>query len=203
MLLIGYLDSPFVRRTAITAAILGVPLERRDLSIFRDFDEFRRIQPMVKVPTLITDDGEALTDSGLIIRYLETKSPTPDALAVDSASQVRDLQCTGAAMVAMEKGAQLIYETSHRPSSTRHPDWIDRLQLQLRAALDEMERHASTAAPWICGDRLAQADISAAVAWGFVTHSVPSHFSGEASPALAGLAERAERLPEFQTCSFK
>ena len=43
MQLIGMLDSPFVRRTAITARFLGIPLEHRSLSVFRDYDEIRAI----------------------------------------------------------------------------------------------------------------------------------------------------------------
>ncbi len=57
MQLIGYVDSPFVRRVAVTARLLGVTLERRELSIFRDFEEFSEINPLVKVATLVCDDG--------------------------------------------------------------------------------------------------------------------------------------------------
>ena len=45
MQLIGYLDSPFVRRVAITMQFLGIDYTPRELSIFRDFDEFRLISP--------------------------------------------------------------------------------------------------------------------------------------------------------------
>lgn len=50
MQLIGYLDSPFVRRVAITLQFLGMEYTHRELSIFRNYDEFRTINPMVKVP---------------------------------------------------------------------------------------------------------------------------------------------------------
>ena len=72
MQLIGYMDSPFVRRVAVTARFLGLDYEHRELSIFREFDEFSEINPMVKVPTLVCDDGQFLVDSGLIIDYLES-----------------------------------------------------------------------------------------------------------------------------------
>ena len=68
MQLIGYLDSPFVRRTAITMRLLGIEYEHRELSIFRNFEEFRQIHPSVKVPTLVTDEGDVLIDSTLIIQ---------------------------------------------------------------------------------------------------------------------------------------
>ena len=61
MLLIGMLDSPYVRRVAISLAVLGLPFEHRSVSVFRQFDEFAQINPIVKAPTLIEDDG---TDAG-------------------------------------------------------------------------------------------------------------------------------------------
>ena len=50
MELIGMLDSPFVRRVAITARFLGIEYEHNPLSIFKNYDEFRKINPLVKVP---------------------------------------------------------------------------------------------------------------------------------------------------------
>ena len=51
MRLIGYMDSPFVRRTALTMQFLDIDYEHQELSIFRNFDEFRLINPLVKVPS--------------------------------------------------------------------------------------------------------------------------------------------------------
>ena len=45
MQLVDYLDSPFVRRVAITMQFLGIDYTHRELSIFRDFDEFCLINP--------------------------------------------------------------------------------------------------------------------------------------------------------------
>lgn len=59
MQLIGHLDSPHVRRIAITMLALGVPVEHRPISVMREIDLFRTINPVVKVPTLVADDGTA------------------------------------------------------------------------------------------------------------------------------------------------
>ena len=71
MQLIGMLDSPFVRRVAVSMRMLGIEYEHNPLSIFRTYDEFRSVNPLVKVPTLVCDDGEMLIDSSLIISHLE------------------------------------------------------------------------------------------------------------------------------------
>ena len=71
MQLIGMLDSPYVRRTAISLRLLGQPFEHRSISVFRQFDAFAAINPVVKAPSLVCDDGEVLMDSGLILDYAE------------------------------------------------------------------------------------------------------------------------------------
>ncbi len=69
--LIGMLDSPYVRRVAIALLRLGLPFEHRPLSLFRHIDEFRKINPLLKAPTFIADDGTVLVRSTLIIDYAD------------------------------------------------------------------------------------------------------------------------------------
>lgn len=71
MQLIGMLDSPYVRRVAISLKLLGIPFSHQPLSVFRNVEEFSHINPLVKVPTLICDNGEMLIDSTLILDYVE------------------------------------------------------------------------------------------------------------------------------------
>ena len=199
MQLIGYMDSPFVRRVAITAQYLGVAYEHRELSIFRDFDEFRTINPLVKVPTLICEDGQTLVDSTLIIDYLESnagRSLMPEA----EPNRTRALNIIGTSMVAMEKVVQLIYETKQRPESAQHQPWIDRLDKQLSGALDLMEASAGDGSSWFFDDDISQADITAAVGWRFGQHVVPERVSANSYPGLATFSARAEALPEFLAC---
>ena len=95
MQLVGMLDSPFVRRAAISLRLLGVPFEHRSVSVFSTFEQFRGINPVVKAPTLVCDDGTVLMDSTLIIDYAEAlsgRSLMPAALA----QRVRALRITAA-----------------------------------------------------------------------------------------------------------
>ena len=140
MELIGMLDSPFVRRVAVTAQFLELSYDHRPLSIFRDYDEFREINPLVKVPTLICDDGEMLVESTLILDYLESiagkgKSLMPGA----GAERTRALRVIGVSLIAMEKIVALIYERKQRPREVQHAPWIERVDQQLRSAIDQLE----------------------------------------------------------------
>ena len=98
MQLIGYMDSPYVRRVGVTAQFLEIPYEHRELSIFRDYDEFRKINPLVKVPTLICDDGQILVDSTLIIDYLESLAGGQRLMPSDEANFIRALNVIGTSL---------------------------------------------------------------------------------------------------------
>jgi glutathione S-transferase len=204
MQLIGYLDSPFVRRVAISMRFLGIEYQHRELSIFRDFEEFRTINPTVKVPTLVLDDGRVLIDSTLIINYLESQLAEHSLMPEDPDDFVAATQHTAIALVAMEKVAQLIYETSHRPGDRQHRPWIERLQQQLEGAVDLMESAVATSVSaghtWLFGEMLTQADISIAVAWRFILHIDSVRLDPGNYPSLSAFSRQAEALPEFQAC---
>ena len=69
--LLGLYDSPYVRRVAIALQLLGLRFEHNPLSVFRTFDQFQSINPVVKAPTLVCDDGGVLMDSTLILEYAQ------------------------------------------------------------------------------------------------------------------------------------
>jgi len=204
MQLIGYMDSPFVRRVAITLEILGLDYQHRELSIFRDFDEFYALNPLVKVPTLLLDDGQVLVDSSLIIDYLETQIVGRSLMPVDPVEYRYALQHIGVALVAMEKVASLIYETSQRPAQMQHQPWIDRLETQLRGAVELMEsaiaKSSAAGHSWLLGEDLCQADITTAVAYRFTQHIERADISPDDYPALREYSARAEKLPAFLAC---
>src|SRR6266849_1703389 len=72
MILIGMLDSPYVRRCAVSLKLMDVAFEHRPLSVFRNFDQFRKVNPVVKAPTLVCGDGTVLMDSTLILGQANT-----------------------------------------------------------------------------------------------------------------------------------
>ena len=46
MQLIGMLDSPYVRRVAISLQLLGLRFEHRPISVFNAFAQFEHINPL-------------------------------------------------------------------------------------------------------------------------------------------------------------
>ncbi len=205
MVLIGMLDSPFVRRVAITMQVLGIDYQHRPLSIFKSFDKFRTVHPLVKIPTLVCDDGEMLVDSTLIIDYLETLAgPEKSLFPRHPPARRAALQQIGEALVGMEKVVQLIYEKTQRPAEVQYEPWINRLEQQLISAAGLMEASVETAVErgndWLSGEELMQADITTAVAWNVIQRETSRTVKPNKHPYLVDYSERAEALPAFKAC---
>ncbi len=202
MKLVGMLDSPFVRRTFITARMLDIPVEHVSLSVFRNFAEFHAINPLVKAPTLVLDDGGVMVDSSQIIDWFERiAAPGRSLLPAVGDDLRRCLQLVGWGLAAAEKSVHRYYETSVRAAATRSPDWIERASGQIRASYALIDRHVGDTA-WLCGSRPTQADVTVAVAWRFTRATSPGLVDDSDYPHLAALASQAEALPAFRAADF-
>jgi glutathione S-transferase len=203
MQLIGMLDSPFVRRVAISLAMYGIPYEHRALSVFRHFDEFSKTNPAVKAPTLVTDDGTTLTDSTLILDYLERMvAPERRLMPEDLGTRAQALHLIGFALAACEKTMHTVYENLLRPEEKRHDPWLERVQRQLHGAYDQLEaalaaHHATKRDAWLIGERMMQPDITVAIAWRFTQYMLPGVVDPARYPTLVAFSARAEALPVF------
>ncbi|TDR48225.1 glutathione S-transferase [Pseudomonas brenneri] len=194
MKLVGMLDSPYVRRVAIALDLYGVDFEQQSLSVFSTFAEFSTINPVVKAPTLVLDDGTVLMDSSLILDYFESLAPTDKKLLPQTAAaRARDLQVIGLALAACDKSVQIYYEHNLRPTEKLHEPWLERVTGQLLAAYGGLEKLLANAP----GQPLNLASLSAAVAWSFSRYAVPSVVKAEDFPNLQRHAQWAEQHPAF------
>ena len=146
MKLIGMLDSPYVRRVAISLQLLKLPFKHASLSVFRNFSEFQNINPVVKVPTLVCDDGTVLMDSSLILEYVASLA-APRSLTPTSSPELQQvLRMTGLALAACEKSVQIVYERNLRPSEKQHTPWLERITGQTQAVFGLIEKELSNSA---------------------------------------------------------
>lgn len=199
MKLIGKLDSPYVRRIAISLTLMDIPFEHLSLSVFRDKAAFAAINPLLKAPTFVTQDGTVLMDSTLILDHLEHGLPSGKRLMPeDQSERTRALSILGLALAAADKSVQLVYETKLRPEESQYEPWAERVTAQARTAFAELEKsYAGLDGEWLPGT-LSQADITTAIAWTFARNEIPNVINAEAHPALIRLAAQAEELPAFQ-----
>jgi glutathione S-transferase len=198
MKLIGMLDSPYVRRVAVSMKLMGLPFEHDPVSVFRHYDRFRAINPVVKAPSFVCDDGTVLMDSTLILDHLESIVPASRRLMpADVAARKEALRLVGLALAACEKGVQLLYERDKRPAEKQHRPWLDRVTEQANAGFAELERAAAKADPWVQGKAFNAADVAVACAWRFAQYYDAAEIPAASYPALVAYSARAEALPEF------
>ncbi len=198
MQLIGMLDSPYVRRVAISLQLLGLRFEHRSLSVFRAFDEFQRVNPVVKAPTLVCDGGTVLMDSTLMLQYAEALAAARSLMPDGVVELERALRRIGLALAACEKSVQIVYERGLRPPEKLHEPWIQRVTGQLVAAFDGLEREYAGSDVAVRSATIQQPELTSAVAWHFVQQMIPEVVAAARYPALSALSAAAEALPEFQ-----
>lgn len=189
------LDSPYVRRVAVSLQLLGVPFEHQSVSVFRTFAKFQQINPVVKAPTLICDDGTVLMDSTLILEYAEALAASRKSLMPATVAERQyALRVIGLALAACEKSVQIIYERQLRPPEKLHEPWVTRVTGQLLAAYEALE--------YVTSETINQAGVSAAVAWHFTQQTLPEVVAAEKYPALMALSSQAEALAEFAAAPY-
>ena len=201
MLLIGMFDSPFVRRVAITMKLLDMPFEHANWSVGRDFDRIREYNPLGRVPTLVTNEGERLMESAAILDYLDERAGPDRALLSRSGPERRQaLNLMAMATGAAEKGVLQVYERVFRPEEKRHQPWVDRCRVQMSGSLAAIDRYLGErgVSQWLIGKRMTQADITAVCVFTFLNDTLRVAADHVMFPSLVTLAARCEALPVFQ-----
>ena len=201
MILIGQYDSPFVRRVGIALRLYGFRFEHRPWSVFGDAEKIRPLNPLVRVPTFVTDDGTVLFDSASMLDYLDHRVPESERLLpMSEPARHKALRIATLATGLAEKAVSLFYEK--RLHETTSKVWEERCREQARGALHLLEtERANAVQPYWFGDRIGHADIAAACALRFVTAAHPDLIDWARAPALKAHSDRCEALPVFQEIS--
>lgn len=196
MILIGQYDSPFTRRVGIALTHYGVAFEHRPWSIIGDADKIRPFNPLLRVPTLVRDDGSVLVETLAILDFVDSLSP-PGTVLLPEEQPRRSavLRICGFASGISDAAVSLFYEI--RLHAEASPMLVERRRGQIRDTLALLEGEAPGDGFWF-GASLTHADIAIAAAIGHLTGSHPALFSREATPRLAAHAVRAEALPAFR-----
>jgi glutathione S-transferase len=196
MQLIGLFDSPYVRRVAVSLHLHGMEFEHVALSVFRDQDEMRAINPLFKVPMLVLDSGEKLIESSFILDYLDAEVTTEKRLVPAAGPARRQiLQQCAIALLGSEKAVQVVYDTQLRPAQFSYEPWVARCTAQMHTAFAMLEAMPLSGVP--SATALTQGDVTAAVVYRFARYRLPSEFPDGRYPQLEKLSAYCEALPAF------
>ncbi len=191
-------DSSYTRRVAIAMALYGIAFEHRAWSVGRDFDRIRQYSPLGRAPTLVLDDGEVLTESAMMLDYLDDLVGPGRALLPARGIPRRDAQrLIALATGAVDKAVLIVLERIFRPVEMHSEAWLSRCRTQVDGALRELDKACAARAShdWLVGEAMTHADIAVAC---FTTHlreSLPLDLA--AFPALRAHVDRCESLDAF------
>ena len=200
MKLLGTTRSPYVRRVAVSLNLMGLDWELDTVAVFDDPESVRRYNPLLRIPTLLLDDGEALIESYAILDALDEmagdKRLTPEA----GKARREVMRVTAMAVGAMDRTIWAVYEPRFRPKEKVEESWIAHNRERALGGLQYLDGLAAEAGDgWLAGDSLSQADISAVCGFSFARFAHPPMKVAEACPALAAFAERCEAMEAFSS----
>jgi glutathione S-transferase len=192
MILVGQYDSPFVRRVAVSLKVLGLPYEHDTRSVFGDFDSMRQTNPLGRIPSLVTDDGTVLIDSGVILDWLDRKvGPARALIPAGGTERDRVLRLVALATGGIEKIGAATYERLVRPSALRWADWIQRCLTQGMGAVEALDREIRLE------DRLDQAQITTGCLLGYIRLNNPGLMPAGRFQVLERLLAKLDATPAF------
>ena len=136
--------SPYVRKVSVTA--LEVGLGDRIESVHTETNDpkngLRDENPLGKVPTLITDDGEALCESPVICEYLDSLGSQTLYPPVGP-ERWRALNLAALADGIMDASLVRLLEVRLRPEDKRSESIMRRQKEKISRALDSLEKQAA------------------------------------------------------------
>lgn len=172
--------SPFARKVIVAARELGLDLALEHVVVtpITQNPVVSAANPLIKVPTLVLDDGEAIYDSRTIVAYLD--SLTERSLAPRAGpGRWRVLTELAAADGLLDAALLARYESFLRPEQFRWDAWYEAQWAKIRLALDQFE-----AAPRRTGDDQTIADIGVACALGYLDLRFPQEGWRKGRPKL-------------------
>jgi len=167
MKLIGSLTSPYVRKVRIVLNekkidhefIVDVPWEA-DSSV-------AALNPLGKVPVLVTDDGMTLFDSAVIVEFLEWA--TPNNRLIPQPNRIRALVRCAEALAGgiCDAGAAILIEKRMHEPEQVSTALIERNLTKIRLAVEKMSKDLGNA-NYFVEDSYSLADIAAGCALQFI-----------------------------------
>lgn len=195
MKLFASLTSPYARKIRILLAEKGLPFELVVDSPWEANTRIPALNPLGKVPVLITDEGEAFFDSPVIAGYLETLGAAPAMLPADALEAVRVRQSEALADGITDAAVAALLE-SRRPDGERSSTEIARQREKIVRGLEALAGRVGTRR-WLHGEAIGLGDVAAAVALAYLDLRHPDIDWRNRHPALQAYAEPLFARPAF------
>jgi glutathione S-transferase len=126
--IVSSVTSPYGRKVRIVTDILGLNdrMKLQHANTVDPNDPLLGINPLGKIPALITEDGQVIYDSRVIIDYLETTYGEGRIIPRDPAARFRQLTLAALAEGINDALLLIAYEKRFREPEQASQVWLDR-----------------------------------------------------------------------------
>src|SRR5690349_8003439 len=121
-------NSPYARKCRVVTLEKGLKdqVEFVQVDPWANPPELLAVNPLGRIPALVTNDGMALCESPVICEYLDTLSPKPKLFPSSADVRVIVLGLAALADGIMDDAVAWVIETMKRPADKQWPVWIKR-----------------------------------------------------------------------------
>jgi glutathione S-transferase len=187
--------SPFARKVMVVAYEQGladrIELVPTPLSPVQGNDELALENPLMKVPSLVTDDGQVLYDSPVICEYLDSMAASRKLFPAAGPARWTALRQQALGDGILDAIILCAYETSARPEDKRWLGWTEGQMKKAHHGLAAAERE-DLSAPLTIGP------ISIGCMLGYLDLRFPNDGWRRRHPKLAGWYESFEKRPAME-----
>ena len=159
--------------------------------------EMQKINPLIRVPSLILETGETLIDSSAIIDHLDEMAGPARALTPAHGPERRKvLQAVVLALGIDGEGGGAVLRAAV-PHRQAHQPRLREAHAVSDPARRSTKLEHDCGAPWFFDDRMTQADITIGCMLGYMKMRVPDVFPADKFPKLHALALHCETKEDF------
>ena len=178
--------SPFVRKVLVLAIETGLEsrIERVPTTVIpvQPNEDLSHQNPLIKLPTLVTDDGQMLFDSRVICEYLDGLHNGSKLFPAAGTARWTALRQQALGDGILDAGVLNRYETAVRPNDKQWGEWSAGQMRKIRNGLTALNGMASEGA---LGGPLTIGQIAIGCALGYLDFRYASEGWRERHPTLA------------------
>jgi len=129
--------SPYARKIRVALIEKGIPCEITVDNPWLENPRIQTVNPIGKVPALITDSGDVIHDSKVIFEYIETMFSGPTLTPTNAIERITHKQieaicdgiCDAVVLIALE---------GTRPEEKQSEAWVERQTRKIYAGVEEI-----------------------------------------------------------------
>lgn len=189
--------SPYVRKVRIALHELG--LDDRVTGVLtwvqqpnKTLESLRTLNPLGKIPTLVTDDGEVLYDSVVILEFLDSLHDGAKLIPPSGNARWRALRLQALGDGILDSIVALVFE-ERRKVEHRWDAWVQHHEANIARALDVLEREAA-----LLDGPVTVGQIAVGTALGFLDFRFAPMRWRDGRPALAAWFTRFAERPSMK-----